>query len=155
MADKKKYTYDYPMQSVTGDAVVIHKGKVLLIKRNTEPFKGCWALPGGHLDPEDESALEAAERELKEETGIDASDLWCLQLGAWSKKGRDPRGRYITIAYLFMADDEMQDPTLEIDLTEVQDAKWFPTEEVTRKMMAFDHFDILLAGFSRAKDFSD
>jgi len=48
--------------------VAKHKGKYLLVKRANKPFKGYWAVPGGHIDP-GESAYEAAVREAKEEVG--------------------------------------------------------------------------------------
>lgn len=44
------YTYKYPRPAVTADCVVItHEAepRVLLIKRGGEPFKDCWAIPGG------------------------------------------------------------------------------------------------------------
>ena len=44
--------------------------KILLVKRDTVPFKGYWALPGGRVDP-GESVEQAVVRECKEETGLD------------------------------------------------------------------------------------
>lgn len=47
------YTYKYPRPAVTADCIVITKGpdpKVLLIERGDEPFKGCWAFPGGFMN---------------------------------------------------------------------------------------------------------
>jgi ADP-ribose pyrophosphatase YjhB (NUDIX family) len=49
-------------------AVVIRDGKVLLVKRRNPPSTNKWSLPGGHVEPW-ENILEAAARELKEETG--------------------------------------------------------------------------------------
>lgn len=46
-------------------------GKFLLVKRTKKPFTGYWAFPGGHVD-EGETPYEAATRELKEETGLEA-----------------------------------------------------------------------------------
>lgn len=60
--------YDNPIPSV---AVVARNenGQLLLVKRKAEPKKGFWALPGGFMD-DGESAIQAALREMKEETGL-------------------------------------------------------------------------------------
>ena len=52
------------------DGVYIKDGKILLLKRSVEPFKGCWHLVGGHVE-ENETLKEALKRELKEETNLD------------------------------------------------------------------------------------
>ena len=57
---------------VTVDAVVFREGgqqEILLIRRKNEPFKDCWALPGGFVD-ENEDLEAAAIRELEEETSV-------------------------------------------------------------------------------------
>lgn len=55
-------------------AVVIRNGRVLLVRRRNEPDAGLWGFPGGHVDL-GETALEAAVRELREETGVIARPL--------------------------------------------------------------------------------
>ncbi len=50
-------------------AVVIEEGRVLLVKRKYSPKKGKWAIPGGAVNL-GESLQAAAEREIKEETGL-------------------------------------------------------------------------------------
>ena len=99
------YTYKYPRPAVTADCIVITKEtepKVLLIQRSIDPFKGCWAFPGGFMDM-DETTEQYAIRELEEETGLRVSDVH--QIGAYSKVDRDPRGRTITVAYLAIIDE--------------------------------------------------
>jgi 8-oxo-dGTP diphosphatase len=139
------------MQSVTADAVVMYDNEVLLIKRNTEPFKGRYALPGGHLDPEDFNTYQTAVRELKEETGIDVSVKGAVkrhgQIGSFSQIDRDPRGRYVTVAYYFFMNEK---PELNIDPEEVQSAEWVNLSELKREDFAFDHYDITCSGFLRA-----
>ena len=84
------YTYKYPRPAVTADCIVITKEaepKVLLIERGDEPFKGCWAFPGGFMNM-DETTEQCAIRELEEETGLRVSDVH--QIGAYSKVDRDP-----------------------------------------------------------------
>ncbi|TMV10277.1 NUDIX domain-containing protein [Ruegeria sediminis] len=51
--------------------VVIHEGQVLLARRGKQPDAGLWGFPGGHVEW-GETVLEAAARELREETGIEA-----------------------------------------------------------------------------------
>lgn len=70
---------------------------MLLIQRGDEPYKGCWAFPGGFMNM-DETTEQCAIRELEEETGLKVIELH--QIGAYSKVDRDPRGRTITVAYL-------------------------------------------------------
>ena len=55
-------------------AVVYHRGEVLLIQRKTAPNAGWWGFPGGHVEL-GETAMEAARRELLEETGVVARPL--------------------------------------------------------------------------------
>jgi ADP-ribose pyrophosphatase YjhB (NUDIX family) len=56
--------------SVCVDGVYIKDGKILLLKRSEEPFKGYWHLVGGHVE-DDETLKEALEREFREETNLD------------------------------------------------------------------------------------
>jgi ADP-ribose pyrophosphatase YjhB (NUDIX family) len=145
------YVYKYPMQSVTGDAVVIVNDngveEVLLIKRNTEPFKGFYALPGGHLDPTDQDTEETATRELNEETGIDVDHknfksyhIASGYVGTYSKINRDPRGRYVTSAYYYYLNDK---PELTIQEDEVQSIGWVNVKDLDRTHLAFDHHQII------------
>jgi ADP-ribose pyrophosphatase YjhB (NUDIX family) len=52
------------------DGVYLRDGKILLLKRNVEPFKGFWHVVGGHVE-ENETLKEALKREFREETGLD------------------------------------------------------------------------------------
>jgi 8-oxo-dGTP diphosphatase len=58
--------------------------KILLIKRNTRPFVGFWALPGGRMDP-GETIEQTIVREVKEETGLDTQILWVV--GEYVERG--------------------------------------------------------------------
>lgn len=99
MATKGLYTYDYPRPMLTADCVVVNeKREVLLVRRGGEPFKGCWALPGGFMEM-DETIEHCAVRELEEETGLKVSEKDIEMIGVYSAPGRDPRGRTVTAAY--------------------------------------------------------
>ncbi|MBR3078564.1 MAG: NUDIX hydrolase [Prevotella sp.] len=131
------YTYKYPRPAVTADCIVITREaepKVLLIQRGNMPFKGSWAFPGGFMNM-DETTEQCAVRELEEETGLRLSKI--LQIGAYSKVDRDPRGRTITIAYLAIVDTAVA-VTGQDDAAK---AEWFPITDLPH--LAFDHYDIL------------
>lgn len=53
-------------------AVLLHEGRFLLVQRGKDPGRGLWGFPGGHVEL-GETALDAAVRELREETGVLAS----------------------------------------------------------------------------------
>lgn len=52
------------------DGIYVKDRKILLLKRNTEPFKGCWHIIGGHVE-ENETLKDALKREFREETNLD------------------------------------------------------------------------------------
>ncbi len=116
---------------------------VLLIKRKYEPFKGEWALPGGFILPH-EDILEAAKRELKEETGVSASYL--EQLYTFGGPKRDPRGPVITVSYVALLNHV---PELSPS-TDAEDSKWFPVYELP--VLAFDHSEILNYAMERLRN---
>ncbi len=131
------YTYKYPRPAVTADCVVITKEdcpKVLLIERGADPFKGCWAFPGGFLNM-DETTEQCAIRELKEETGLEVDKV--KEIGTYSKVDRDPRGRTITVAYLAMVDAPLE----VMGQDDAAKAQWFPIDSLPE--LAFDHDEIM------------
>ncbi len=136
-----EYLYKYPRPAVTADCVVITKEenpKVLLIERGFEPFKGCWAFPGGFMNM-DETTEQCAIRELEEETGMVVTEL--LQIGAYSKVDRDTRGRTVTVAYLVLVDH----PVEVTGQDDAAKAQWFPIDALPP--LAFDHDDIMRDAF--------
>ena len=131
--EKQKYSYDYPRPAVTADCVVFacdgQDIKVLLIERGNEPYKGCWAFPGGFLNM-DETAEQCALRELKEETGLELHSA--SQIGAFSDVDRDPRDRVITIAFYALTDISQVKGS-----DDAAKAQWFALNDLPP--LAFDH----------------
>ena len=121
---------------VTVDVVVFNENRneILLIKRKNNPFKDCWALPGGFVD-ENEDLEEAAKRELKEETNVTVSEF--IQIGAFGKPGRDPRGHMVSIA--FSAQLTSQQDIKPLD--DAKEVKWFFINNLPK--LAFDHEEII------------
>lgn len=138
--------------SVAVDLVVLtvqaSRLQVLLINRGLEPFKGQLALPGGFVLG-DEDLLDAAERELEEETGVHNLRVHLEQLGTYGHPDRDPRGRVIAVAHLALVPDAGT-PVAGSDAAE---ANWLPVPELldAPEQLAFDHHQILSDGVERAR----
>ena len=151
MATKGTYIYDYPRPALTADCVIFGRDEkgglsVLLIERGEEPYKGCWAFPGGFMEM-DETTEETASRELKEETGlvIPAGSGQLKELGCYSAVDRDPRGRVITIAYYATINKcEVKGSD------DVREARWFPLSQIPP--LAFDHAQILSNALRKLKE---
>ncbi len=92
--------YPYPILHVATDATVLAQERVLLVERKGALSKGAWALPGGYVEPK-ETLLQAALRELREETGLvlEAQRLRATQ--AFDYPGRSLRGRVISLGHFF------------------------------------------------------
>jgi 8-oxo-dGTP diphosphatase len=137
----------FPKPSVTVDVIIftLSQGelKVLLVKRNLEPFKDKWAIPGGFVRIH-ESLHEAAKRELEEETGV--KDVYLEQLYTFGDPKRDPRGRVITVSYLALINSDTIKLKASTDASEV---KWFSIKEIP--FLAFDHKKIIEYALKRLK----
>ena len=119
---------------LTVDGIIIEKGKILLIKRATSPYKDYWALPGGFVEL-GETLEEAVAREVKEETGLETKPVKLT--GAYSDPKRDPRGHTITVAYLLRTISGNPKTT-----SEAKDVRLFALDNLPEKM-AFDHERII------------
>ena len=118
--------------SITVDGVIIKNGKILLVKRKNEPFKGRWALPGGFVEY-GETVEKAVLREVKEETGMDAKIKKLV--GVYSDPARDPRGHTISIVFLLEGEGDA------IAGDDAIEAKFFDLNELPP--LAFDHEKII------------
>jgi 8-oxo-dGTP diphosphatase len=139
MSITKIYQYDFPHPAVTSDIVIFtyldQAIQVLLIERGNEPFKNCWAFPGGFVD-ENEIVLDAAERELMEETGLRVNNLELFYVA--SGQDRDPRGW--TVSAIFLGFVNWKDVILKPG-DDASKAKFFSINNIPP--LAFDHSFLL------------
>lgn len=155
LANYNPHAYNPIGLSVDVVILTIHAGELsaLLVKRGGHPYKGHWALPGGFVE-QDESAEEAALRELREETNIDLDGHYHLeQLKTYTAPKRDPRMRVISTAYIALL-PEVGAPRGGDD---AQEARFFPVQDILEPMdendripLAFDHTEILQDALERA-----
>lgn len=108
---------------------------VLLIRRNLEPHRGQWALPGGFVR-RNESLEDAALRELREETGV--KDVFLEQLYTFGKPDRDPRFRVVSVVFYALVNSMSREV---VAGTDADDADWFSLDELP--VLAFDHRRII------------
>ena len=133
------YTYTYPRPALTVDCLIIrlyedHK-QCLLIRRNHDPYRNNWALPGGFVNM-DEKLADAARRELREETGLQVPHL--EQFHVFDEPARDPRGR--TISVVFTGNIDYSKSAVKA-ASDAIDANWFFLDKLPE--LAFDHRDII------------
>ncbi|MEX1209089.1 MAG: NUDIX domain-containing protein [Acidimicrobiia bacterium] len=141
----------FPAFAVTVDIVILTmidgELQVLLIRRGEDPFKGMWAIPGGFKRPT-ETLDEAAQRELVEETGVDAARL-LTQFGAYGDPDRDPRMNVVTVGYLAV----LRDVGAVVAGSDAADASLVPVSDVLNEKIdvAFDHLQIVREAVDRAR----
>ena len=112
------------------------EGRILLIRRGSDPYEGYWALPGGFVEV-GETTEDAAAREAKEETGLDVEIVRLI--GVYSDPDRDPRGHNVNCAYLARAEGN---PRAASDAAEVS---FLDPSTVD---LAFDHEKIIADALS-------
>jgi len=135
----------YPASPRVGvGALVIHEGKVLLVKRGAPPNKGLWAVPGGSLEL-GESLRECAERETFEETGVvirAEKPIYVFDLIEGDAKGRI-RFHFVIVDLMATYVDGSphgRDDALEAKWVGKEDIPKMPTGENTLKLLRDVHF---------------
>jgi 8-oxo-dGTP diphosphatase len=133
-----EFCYEYPRVAHTVDAIVVVKNPgsemILLIQRKFDPYMEMWALPGGFIGME-ETLLQACQRELFEETGLEVLKL--TQFYTFDAVDRDPRHRTISTAFY----GTVQETHMVTGGDDAVRAEWFPIDSLPE--LAFDHADII------------
>lgn len=153
-----RFTYDHERPAAGADLVLVsvkaqNDVAIAMIKRLGDPYKGFYALPGGHVDPGDdgfgERMIDACIREAKEEIDIDliAEELTFLKI--YDEPHRDPRGWRISACYFTVIGDR---PQLRAG-DDAAEALWLKSQDITdHTKIAFDHRWMLADALKVIKD---
>lgn len=107
---------------------------IMLTRRNVEPFKGQWCLPGGHIDA-NEKALDAVIREAKEETGLEFEPGFITYFDEIV-----PERDWHAVVLVFAGKGTGELAAQEREVTEIA---WFSLDEARSLPLAFVHNQIL------------
>ena len=188
---------EYEKLSMTADILVISisskdkknyrktddkRMSILLMKRKNHPFINKWCLPGGFLNPKNETLEECARRVLKEEVNL--SNIYLEQLYTFDDINRDPRMRVVSTSYVALIDKnkltekvensswfdiiliEDKNNDIKIELDNGEEKISFVIHKELRKgsndrynfitkennALAFDHDKVILSGIERIKN---
>lgn len=120
--------------------------KILLTKRKVKPFCSHWSLPGGHIK-EEEKAIDAVIREVREETGLIFEPIFMVYNDEIFKEHK-----FYAVALFFAGSATGE---IRIQKEEVSDCKWFTISEALEQNLAFNHKDIIQAYVLRNRYLSE
>ena len=123
------------------------EGRLLLVRRAIEPFKGCWDIPGGFVE-EGEHPLDGVRRELREETGLEVEPLEFI--GAWMDRYGGDGTAEATLNLYWSARVVGGDPRAADDVDELG---WFDPDELPPpEELAFENVPLVLAAWRARRD---
>ncbi len=139
---------EYPDRPLIGvGAIIIDRGRALVVRRATEPLKGEWSIPGGVLEL-GETLRTGVTREAKEETGLDVLPIAVLDV--YDRIVADEQGKtryhYVLIDYLC----EVQGGEARA-ASDVSELKWITREELETFPIADSAEDVIRKGFEKAR----
>ena len=141
----------YPEQPIIGvGAVIVHQGRVLLVRRATEPLKGEWSVPGGALEL-GEKLRDGVRREVREETGLEVEPGEVLEV--FDSLFPDAEGRtqyhYVLIDYLCrLLGGEA------VAASDVSEVLWVNAEELAKMELRDSIRGVILKGLASAGEAS-
>ena len=128
--------FENPKATSTG--IVIHKNRVLLLKRNEEPFKGKWDFIGGYLD-KGETPEQAMSRELKEELSVHGFKLDFVKTFAGTAQWGDKK--FPILSHLFLV--ELEDHRVITLNEENSEYTWVNIRDIHTDSIAFDSNQVI------------
>ena len=125
------------LRHVTVGVIAVKNNQILLVKRSPKVINpGKYAIPGGFMD-RDETAAQAALRELKEETGYSGKIKFILRVNDSPHRPQEDRQN---VDFCFVA--EISEKGNDFDKEEVEEVRWFNLNDLPPKdQFAFDHYE--------------
>ena len=108
-------------KKIVAGGLIEKNGKYLLVKENQKICKGKWNIPAGEVD-DNENVIDAAKREIYEETGCRVKINGILEIVNQNLKNVD--------LLLFIFDAELIEENIQSDGEEISEVKWFSYEEI-------------------------
>jgi ADP-ribose pyrophosphatase YjhB (NUDIX family) len=109
-------------------ALVTRRGRLMLVRRAFDPWRGAWDIPGGFCGPR-EHPKDAAVREVREETGlvVHVGDVLGMWIDTYAPEGPGADKVTLNIYFHATAEGEAEERT---DPNEVAEIGWFAPEEL-------------------------
>ncbi|MBO5348279.1 MAG: NUDIX hydrolase [Clostridia bacterium] len=112
------------MEIIVG-GIIENQGKILMVQEGKEKCYGKWSIPAGHLET-NETIMEGALREIKEETGCD------VELTGIATVANKVLEDNVVVFIIFVA--KLLNETIKIDSKEILNVKWFEINEILNNM---------------------
>ena len=134
---------EYPKHPLVGvGGVVIHRNRVLLIRRAREPLKGEWSIPGGLVELGEDLAA-GVRRELKEETGLNVEPREIIAaFDRIFREGRRVKYHYVIVDYVCRLKGGRLRPA-----SDVLDARWVRREDLPQYKLTEKATEVVLKAF--------
>jgi 8-oxo-dGTP diphosphatase len=134
---------EFPERPIVGvGGVVIHRGRVLLVRRGSEPLKGEWSIPGGVVELGEDLA-QAARRELKEETGLEVKPLEVLAVfDRIHRQGRRVKYHFVIVDFACRLRRGRLKPA-----SDVLDARWVRCQDLPQYNLTERATAVVLQGY--------
>jgi len=138
---------EYPQRPIIAvGGVVIHRGRVLLVRRGQPPLEGRWSIPGGILEI-GETITSAIERELKEETGVSVRVAGLLEIYEKVLRDSDNRAQYHFVILDYVC--EFLEGTADA-AGDVTDAEWVAEVDLEKMQLTSAALRVVKKAFALA-----
>ena len=133
-----------------GAALVVHAGRLLLVRRAQQPWLGDWCAPAGFCDGPEHPA-DTAVRETREEAGLRVRITgylghWVSEYLPGDEEGVEPQ--YAAVSYYHAVPVDAVEPAA--DLHEISEARWFGIDEIPPGLAPPETFPVVLAAWREA-----